>query len=275
MRTASLTCQTTKTDPRVQTLKQQLSALCAKGWPFDDPQIYRVMMAQIGAADPQLRDELVYEGLCALIAGPLLSDAQINDLLGLAIDGLCFQVAHSGQGVLKRSFCSLVAAAIIEKDSARPCISDANMARLYDEMRRYALSEHDFRGHDPSLGWIHALAHFADLTDACLRGPRLIPAQKVQLILALVPMLCQRDIALSHDEDERVVTAVLTALRADLVDLPQILAALDCAGTPAQAYILQFNQKTFLKSLYLRLDAATPRALVFAQLRALTPYFYD
>lgn len=132
-------------------LKRQLQGLKANAWAFEDPDIYRPMMAHIGTPDPHLRDKLIYKGLCALVAGSYLSEARIGDLLDLSIQGMTQELGRRGDDVFRRSFSTLIAAEIVEKDTQSRCLCDDHLAALHNAMLRYAKEERDFRGYDPVM----------------------------------------------------------------------------------------------------------------------------
>lgn len=260
-----------------EALKRRLQAIEAAGWAFEDPGICRQMVEHMGSTDPELRDRLIATGLSELVSGPHLNPAQLSELFDEALIGLLHGIDAPGDAVLRRSFSALLVADLIDKDSEKAVLSEAQFACLFKALAQYLQEEQDFRGFDAAQGWIHALAHVADLVLSYLKSPRPSPEQKAEAIRHLIAMLCRADLPLWNDEDERVATAVLWALEQSQISMPALLHILCADKQPSGDSISNFNKKTFLKSLYFRLQPGAERDLpeIAAAIRAMSGPFYE
>jgi hypothetical protein len=96
-------------------------------------------------------------------------------------------LARPGVGdadVVARSFAALTLAAVVAWDAKQPFLADEAVF-LRAATLEYAAREHDVRGYDEHLGWVHATAHTADLLKFLARAPDL-PREDQTLFLAVV-----------------------------------------------------------------------------------------
>ena len=82
-------------------------------------------------------------------------------------------------------------------------------------------AETDLRGYDQELGWLHAVAHGADLLGAFGRCPQVDPASMLRL--AADRLLAPTDYVLRDREDDRLGYAMaLTCTRAELTEAESV-----------------------------------------------------
>ncbi|KAE8764915.1 DUF2785 domain-containing protein [Georgenia thermotolerans] len=119
-------------------------------------------------------------------------------------------------------------------------------------------TEPDLRGYDAALGWLHAVAHGADLLAAFGRCPAVEPTSMLRL--AAARLLAPTDHVLREQEDDRLARAIaLTLTRPELTPadaagwldpVAAAFAALPSGPTPAWAS----NAMRTLRALYVVLD---------------------
>ncbi|MGW4471623.1 DUF2785 domain-containing protein [Nonomuraea sp. NPDC004354] len=90
---------------------------------------------------------------------------------------------------------------------------------------RWYAAEADLRGHDPRLGWLHAVAHGADLLGTFGVHPRVDPA--AMLDLAAARLLARTGYLFAEQEDDRLAQAVARVLTRRELSEEQSLAWLD------------------------------------------------
>jgi hypothetical protein len=72
------------------------------------------------------------------------------------------------------------------------------------------------RGFDERLGWLHSVAHTADLLKFLARNPHLQVPEQALVLKAIADKLAMVETPLVHGEDERLARAVLSiAARSD------------------------------------------------------------
>lgn len=159
------------------------------------PDTLAAVSAALRSPDPHVRDSLALEQLCRWV--PLLTPEQrlaLGDEMAERLDDPEIQA---------RTFAPLVLADLADHGAHRPAWLEA-FARWY-------VGESDLRGFDPRLGWLHAVAHGADLLAALGRGPLLAdPTPLLDLVTAR--LLAPTDHVLDAMEDDRLGRAVAQIL---------------------------------------------------------------
>lgn len=108
------------------------------------------------SADPHERDELAYPAIATWLETGLL-------------DGQLAQVGHKTIQLLQhreiyaRSFAALILAEVLSRDALTRELTSGQLRQLQQEWADWYMNETDLRSHTPALGWLHALAHGADV----------------------------------------------------------------------------------------------------------------
>jgi hypothetical protein len=176
------------------------------------------LSALLASPDPELRDDIAYTGLVSLIyrqrAVPpeaireLTTEWRRNLTVGLGEQGT--------DAVFRRSFSALSLGIVAALDNEAPFLDRAGFDRLLASALEYLSGERDLRGFDPGTGWMHAVAHTADLLKFLARSRHLQPAQQTAILDGIAGKLRTVDEVLTHGEDERLARAVVAIVaRAD------------------------------------------------------------
>jgi Protein of unknown function (DUF2785) len=151
--------------------------------------------------DPAVRDGQAYSVLNRLI--PSLDPELLRRL------GDQMAARFTDPQIQARTFAPLVLAWIVEAGGFEPGWLAAFEA--------WYPVETDLRGHDPELGWLHAVAHGADLLGVF--GQHLKTAPAPLLHLATARLLAPTDYLLADQEDDRLAHAIaLTLTREELTE---------------------------------------------------------
>lgn len=149
----------------------------------------------LGDPDPQVRDGPAYGVLATWIERGVL-DAQRAWL------GETMAARFSDPRIQARTFAPLVLAWVIERGSY-----DEQWVQAFE---RWYRAETDLRGYDPELGWLHAVAHGADLLAVLGRHELVLPERMLQL--AAQRMLANTDCVWRDQEDDRLGYAIARTL---------------------------------------------------------------
>lgn len=245
-------------------LKERLSAIARDGYRVADetevwPLIVR-MMACLGSTDAELRDGLIYRTL-ARWAEWYLDPGQLAALLDVALDGDHLTLglgAREADSVFMRAFSCLAVAVFMDQHRARPYLSAERVQDVNRAMVAYLSAERDERGWVPGKGWADAVSHAADALDELALCPELGEADLLETLRVIRETVARAEAVFPGEEDERLVTAVLSAVRRGALTRQSISAwILDFASVaPADTYEEWFrrraNVKRFLRSLYFR-----------------------
>jgi hypothetical protein len=121
----------------------------------------------------------------------------------------------------------------------------------------YLREEQDTRGFDAEKGWMHSVAHTADLLKFLARNRHLELSEQADILTAIAAKLAHVDHVLTHGEDERLARAVVSIVARPDADMPGFQAFLDSLKpvwpgglpTPAELAVNQ-NRKHLAVSLY-------------------------
>lgn len=162
----------------------------------------------LASTDPELRDDVAYTRIAGWIVGGRIED---DALRAFAAE---WRADLRGEGtrdedVLRRSFAALTLAAVAARELEHPFLGE-DAAALRRDAFDYALRERDVRGHDATLGWVHATAHAADLLKFLARAPEFTPADQAEAY-AVIDAKCAIEGAVwNAGEDLRLARIVLS-----------------------------------------------------------------
>jgi hypothetical protein len=171
----------------------------------------------IGAADPEVRDGPAYAVLSAWIRDGTLA-GQLS-WLGDEMAG-----RFSDVRIEARTFAALVLGWVIEAGAWRQGWVDA--------FERWYRAETDLRGYDARLGWLHAVAHGADLLGVLGRHPEVPPDR--MLALGADRMLADTEYVWRDQEDDRLGHALALTLTRPGLTAEQAVGWLEPVGEKLQ-----------------------------------------
>ena len=214
----------------------------------------------LGSTDEHARDEVAYGLLSTWIARGTFDSL----LVGLG-DGMCAGL-RQGLGetgtnsVFRRSFSALVLASVVERDNVVRVVHPSNVLRWADAALHWFTTERDLRGHAGADGWVHTVAHGADLI-AALGMSRHLQADELGVLLDAIADRLARSAPhyLTHAEDDRLAYTTMAILHRDLLEAARLEAwvtrvvtplQLDIAGPQGAAHV---NTQRYLRALHLML----------------------
>jgi hypothetical protein len=193
--------------------------------------------------DPRVRDGAAYAALATWIERGVL-DRQLDRL------GATMAARFSDSRIQARTFAALVLAWVIERGT-------------YDEAWTRAFAdwypaETDLRGYDARLGWLHAVAHGADLLGVLGRDPRVRPEWMLEL--GARRMLADTEFVWRDSEDDRLGYAMALILARPHLTIAQSTSWLDlidqkfATAEPGPVPPYASNTIRTLRMLYLLAD---------------------
>lgn len=176
------------------------------------PTLLGELSTMLGSPDPALRDDIAYSVLANWIYRQRIVpvDERLR-LLRTWEENLKAGVGERGtEGVVRRSFSALSLGVLAILDNEAPYLGREVYARLLTSGLTYLKDEQDVRGFDERLGWLHSVAHTADLLKFLARNPHLQTAEQALVLTAIADKLAAVPTPLVHGEDERLARAVLS-----------------------------------------------------------------
>ena len=190
------------------------------------------LMTALGATDPELRDTLCYEILCAWVEKGEFAPEHLRAMMAQLLANLQEGI---GQGetdlVFLRTFSVLILGEIIAYDRQAPFLTAAEFAGVVKAAIRYLSDETDLRGYVPDKGWAHSAAHTADLLRRLAANPRSGAADLMAILEAIgAKMLAPTQHAYVDKEEYRLGLAVLAVLRRERLPVMDVAAWIKSLG---------------------------------------------
>ena len=156
------------------------------------------LVLMLAAADPVVRDEQAYRVLATWIRRGVL-----DGRLAALGDTMAERLRHPE--IQARTFAPLILAAALERDLSVE-------RRWFEEFTAWWPAEEDTRGWDEHLGWLHAVAHGADLAGSF--GARLPPDDLPDLLATIARrVVAPTFYRYEQMEEDRVAEAAVRILR--------------------------------------------------------------
>ena len=183
----------------------------------------------LGSPDPALRDGVGYELFTYWLREQKLSDDSRRELLQRLRERMNDPAAGA---VLSRSFSALILAELMRSDAISSFMTAEERSLLLADGATALQRETDFRGLDPNLGWVHPIAHLADLMWRFSLHPGTTEADALLILEAIRARVAPTDIAYAFNEGDRLARVVATLIRRDLVTSEQTVAWLEGFESP-------------------------------------------
>jgi len=217
------------------------------------------IVKEIGHQNPDIRDDLIYEVLAHLFHDKHLNAFELTSLMELLMsDAYMFYDINNTESwsVLKRSFSILQLVVLVYVHRRDDVIDRRVVLKLFDDLMDYLSRESILIGYDEHVGWVHTIAHSADLMGQLMQLEYLDEVKLSMLFNAIVDIVKKTHHVYLHNEDERLVKAIKKGLERNLLSKTFLLSWLDQFKIDKDQYDLQqrlnlkHNIKTFLSSLY-------------------------
>jgi hypothetical protein len=178
------------------------------------PQRLRELDTLLAAPDPVQRDDIGFAVLVKWLYRDRIVPVELRrELLTEWTRSLRVGIDRPGtDDTVRRSFAALSLSILAALDNEAPFLEPAEFAALLGAAIDYLHQEHDVRGYDPRLGWLHAVAHTADLLKHLARSRHLDVEGQARILGAIGDRLRSLDTPLVHGEDERLARVLLSVL---------------------------------------------------------------
>ena len=204
------------------------------------------------SADPLVRDDHAYTAAARWIRA-----GHFDGLLAGMGDAAAERLTHPE--VQARTFAPLILKCVLARGQEVPgVLPEKTVLRWYDGFAAWYPAEHDTRGWDDALGWLHAVAHGADAV-AAFAGA--LPGRRTELLELCARRMTADGTAYRYVqvEDARLAAAITRVLLAPGLTPEQATGWLDVVtaafegGGPGAVPVWAFNTFATLQSLHLHL----------------------
>lgn len=246
-------------------MKEKLTQKLAETGPYSREDL-TWCLDHIGAPDPAIRDDLVYQSLRRAIIEGRLSP---TDYCWLAEETkerqlLTHGLPQQGLASLTRSFTALLVSLLLQADAGsdhpfQGLLSHDQRSYFLEKGLDFLSFETDWRGYDPSHSWVHALAHGADLLLAVALHPAFPADQLTSIWSRIINLLKSSPQTFAAGEKQRlalVLAQLIQSAKLPLNRLTDWLSELDFSDDNPSDYLAWLNAYHFLTSLYFQLAKA-------------------
>ncbi|HZX06413.1 DUF2785 domain-containing protein [Kribbella sp.] len=165
------------------------------------PELVAELVGMLRSPDPAVRDRQAYSTLATWVGRGVLSEQELRDL------GDELVPRFGDPEIQARTFVPLILDVIVSAGVFEP--------RWVPPFERWYVGEQDLRGYDEKLGWLHAVAHGADLLGTFGQHPAVEPVQMLRL--GIGRLLTPTSYVFRDMEDDRLGYALAATLtRAEL-----------------------------------------------------------
>lgn len=229
---------------------------------IDKEQLLKKLLKNIGDHDPTIRDQLIYSNLAHLLHDNHFDAQRLNDVLTtlMSDDYLFFDMENLDEySVLKRSFSLLQIAILLYVGHRDHIFTPEVVVEVYNTMLSYMKQETIFSGYDFEVGWMHSLAHTADVLAQLVLYPEINEQMMETIFYEIANLFMNERDSFVSDEDERMVTALMNALDRKVLSNKTVIAWVNSLGdyerptTYPEIYRKNINIKNLLRSLYFRM----------------------
>lgn len=223
--------------------------------------LLKSMTAYIGSTDSVLRDQLIYSSFCQLSLDNQIEHELYIELAKYVVsnDFLFYGIGeYETDTVFTRSFTTLLLAVILYKDNREDFLPQSMVDKIKENMILYINTERDIRGYVPNKGWAHSIAHAADVFDELAKNKKISQESAIDLLKSLWTKIYVHQSVYVHDEDERIITAIIQFIHKGLIvevaelirNMPSKLKELKEQLEEENYWYLYANCKGFMKSLH-------------------------
>lgn len=235
----------------------------------------------LGAANSELRDTYGYGLYTYWLRSDRLSIETRSFLLHALTDNL------DAPNSLLRSFSALILSELLRADAMESFIPADTRAVLFEQTRLALAAESDYRGLDAELGWVHPIAHMADVLWRFALHPA-FSATEARGILELVRTEAATvETAFHSNEGDRLARVIAVLIRTEVLgeqDIVNWLAGFEqrldgeAWGTvyaSPEGMIELHNTKLMVRALSDQLEGVELPATITTTLQNLARLFVD
>ncbi|NUU61651.1 DUF2785 domain-containing protein [Paenibacillus agri] len=224
--------------------------------------ISELMLENIGSADSELRDTLIYSTFSRWILQNTFTPVQLRTLLYSAWDErhMFYKIGETEtDSVFTRSFSVLLLPLILTANRISSFLTTTEIKTIQEKLVQFLNDEKDYRGYVAGKGWAHAVAHAADAIEE-ISQQVLSTDDMIALLVSIRNVVCTKATVFTNMEEERLTSAVVTLLEHQELEgavFEEWLTGFlqwDRTKELQEEYKIIFNVKNFFAALYFRLE---------------------
>ena len=244
---------------------ETLKTIQKSGYDFEDKDTHalaKAMLDNIGHPDSAIRDELIYPTLAHLLYDGHFKEEALENYLNTLLDAehLFYDIKNQSEyGVLMRSFSSLQIVVLLDLHRNKHMIDETTIQNAFHTFLDYFEREEAFKGYDEEVGWIHAIAHSADVIDQFVQINCLKADQLKRMFEAIHTKFKQKNHVFNFNEDKRMAVALMNGIKRNLLSEEFLkswvdtVASIDKQLPLPKRMCMQNNARNLLSAFYFAL----------------------
>lgn len=177
------------------------------------------LLGCLASPDKELRDRIGYELFAYWLRGEKIGDNTrrmlLKDLSSMMSEA---PAAIPGDSTFARSFSALILSEIMRSDANRPFMTAAERQALLDRTILSLGRENDFRGLDADAGWVHPIAHMADLLWRFALHPDTTAEQALAIIDGVRAKVAPTGVSYAFNEGDRLARVVAAIIQKEIIE---------------------------------------------------------
>ena len=170
----------------------------------------------LGSANPTLRDTYGYGLYTHWLRNEALDQGTRQMLFSELLGNL------DSEAPLLRSFSALILSELLRADAIESFLSAEDRDDLLRRSSAALAAETDYRGLDARLGWVHPVAHLADVHWRFALHPQLTPEQARQILQAIANKAVIDQASYIFNEGDRLARVVAIVIRTEILHANEI-----------------------------------------------------
>ncbi len=247
-----------KTIDTLKTIQKSGYAFVGK----DKHWLAKVMLDNIGHKESAIRDDLIYPTLAHLFYEDHFKEEALENYLDtlLGSDYLFYDMENQSENsVLRRSFSALQIVVLLDLHRNKHVIADSKIHQAFERFLDYFEKEKVFKGYDEKIGWMHAIAHSADVFDQFLRIKTFKAEHLERMFEAVRVKMKQETHLFKYNEDRRMAVALMSGIKRNILSETFLKSWVDEVATIntklslPKRMCVQNNARNLLSALYFAL----------------------
>jgi hypothetical protein len=243
---------------------------------FTADEVTAVLMECLASPDSELRDTYGFEILSRWIRRGTLKVDSLKRMMTTLIPNLKIGIGERGtNSAFRRTFSALILSELARQENLAPYLEFSEVKALLEAGLNYLPAEQDLRGFDKQLGYVHGVAHGADLLFRLAGNSHLEKTDLARILEAVRSKVAPvGKTSYAFGEDERLSRVVIAVLARGVLNAAEWKDYIDKILSPAPfsswndiwfdtaGLAKRHNTKLFLLSLnlYLTLGGASNAA---------------
>ncbi len=221
-----------------------------------------LMLYYIGDKDPVLRDKLIYTTFYNWIVKiKYFEYDELLNILHIVLDKehLFYNIGNKeDESVFVRSFSSLIVCLILNRHREDNFLDEKTLFYVKNSLITYYNEEKDLRGYVEGYGWAHSIAHGADGLYEITLLKECNEEMSIDILDSIKRKLLNGYYIFCHEEDERMICAVDTIFKRELISRERfemwLIYLTKCLDEFSEydGYVSKVNVKSFMRNLYFK-----------------------